>query len=56
VLVARTMSLLITPQEVFGDPAVVERLGAAAAVEKPRDPSKPPRVPLTREDVLAAGR
>jgi 2-polyprenyl-6-methoxyphenol hydroxylase-like FAD-dependent oxidoreductase len=56
VLVARTMSLLITPQEVFGDPAVIERLAAAAAVEKPRDPSRPPRVPLTREDVLAAGR
>ncbi len=56
VLVARTMSLLVTPQEVFGDPAVLERIAAAAATERPRDPSKPPRVPLTRDDLLAAGR
>jgi hypothetical protein len=56
VLVAKTMSLLLTPQEVFGDPAVVERLATAAAVERPRDPNRPARAPLTREDVLAAGR
>lgn len=56
VIVARTMSLLLTPQEVFGDPEVLSRLARAAAVERPRDPSKPPRVPLTRQDLLAAGR
>jgi 2-polyprenyl-6-methoxyphenol hydroxylase-like FAD-dependent oxidoreductase len=55
VLVAKTMSLLITPQEVFGDPAVLERLARAAAAEPPRDPTKAPRTPLTRDDVLAAG-
>ena len=49
VLVAKTMSLLLTPQEVFGDPEVVRRLSQAAAVERPRDPSRPRRVPLTRE-------
>ena len=42
VLVAKTMSLLLTPQEVFGDPEVVERLSQAAAVERPRDPNRPP--------------
>jgi 2-polyprenyl-6-methoxyphenol hydroxylase-like FAD-dependent oxidoreductase len=56
VLVAKTMSLLLTPQEVFGDPAVLERLAAAASTERPRDPSRPVRAPLTRDDVLAAGR
>jgi 2-polyprenyl-6-methoxyphenol hydroxylase-like FAD-dependent oxidoreductase len=56
VLVAKTMSLLLTPQEVFGNPAVVERMAAAAAVERPRDPSRPARPPLTRADILAAGR
>jgi 2-polyprenyl-6-methoxyphenol hydroxylase-like FAD-dependent oxidoreductase len=56
VLVAKTMSLLLTPQEVFGNPAVVERLAAAAAVERPRDPNRPVRPPLTRDDILAAGR
>jgi 2-polyprenyl-6-methoxyphenol hydroxylase-like FAD-dependent oxidoreductase len=56
VLVARTMSLLLTPQEVFGDPEVLERLASAAATERPRDPSKPRPPPLTREDILAAGR
>jgi hypothetical protein len=55
-VVARMMSLLLTPQEVFGDPAVLERLAAAAATERPRDPSKPRPAPLTREDLLAAGR
>jgi 2-polyprenyl-6-methoxyphenol hydroxylase-like FAD-dependent oxidoreductase len=54
-VVARMMSLLLTPQEVFGDPAVLERLAAAAATERPRDPTKPPRPPLTRDDLLAAG-
>lgn len=56
VLVAKTMSLLLTPQEVFGDPAVLERLSAAAAVERPRDPNRPKHPPLTREAILAAGR
>ena len=56
VLVAKTMSLLLTPQEVFGDPAVVERLAAAAAVERPHDPNRPVRPTLTRDDILAAGR
>ncbi len=56
VLVAKTMSLLLTPQEVFGDPAVVERLTAAAAVERPRDPDRPRPPQLTREIILAAGR
>jgi len=54
-VVARLMSLLLTPQEVFGDPAVLERLATAAATERPRDPTKPPRPPLTRDDLLAAG-
>jgi 2-polyprenyl-6-methoxyphenol hydroxylase-like FAD-dependent oxidoreductase len=56
VLVAKTMSLLVTPQEVFGDPAVLERLATAAATERPRDPDRPRRPSLTRDDVLAAGR
>ncbi len=56
VLVARTMSLLLTPQEVFGDPEVLQRLATAARTERPRDPSKPPRPRLTRDDLLAAGR
>jgi hypothetical protein len=56
VLVARTMSLLLTPQEVFGNPEVLDRLAAAAAVERPRDPSRPRRPPITRDDLLAAGR
>jgi 2-polyprenyl-6-methoxyphenol hydroxylase-like FAD-dependent oxidoreductase len=55
VIVARTMSLLLTPQEVFGDPDVLSRLAAAAATERPRDPNRPSRPPLTREDILAAG-
>jgi hypothetical protein len=56
VLVARTMSLLLTPQEVFGNPEVLDRLAAAASVERPRDPNRPRRPPITREDLLAAGR
>lgn len=57
VIVARTMSLLLTPQEVFGDPEVLTRLaGAASTTERPADPQRPSRVPLTREDILAAGR
>jgi 2-polyprenyl-6-methoxyphenol hydroxylase-like FAD-dependent oxidoreductase len=56
VLVAKTMSLLLTPQEVFGDPEVLERLGQAAKVERPRDPNRPKPPPLTREAILAAGR
>jgi 2-polyprenyl-6-methoxyphenol hydroxylase-like FAD-dependent oxidoreductase len=55
VIVVRTMSLLVTPQEVFGDPEVLRRLADAAATERPRDPAKPRRPPLTREDLLAAG-
>ncbi|MGH9275760.1 MAG: hypothetical protein ACRDZU_14020, partial [Acidimicrobiales bacterium] len=55
VIVAKTMSLLLTPQEVFGDPEVLARLGAAASSDRPRDASKPLRVPLTRADLLAAG-
>ncbi|MFL6204435.1 MAG: FAD-dependent oxidoreductase [Acidimicrobiales bacterium] len=55
VLVAKTMSLLLTPQEVFGNPEVVERLTAAAAVERPRDPDRPKPPPLTRDAILAAG-
>ena len=42
VLVARTMSLLLTPQEVFGDPEVLQRLATAARTERPRDPSSRP--------------
>ena len=56
VLVAKTMSLLLTPQEVFGDPEVIERLSQAAAVERPRDPGRPKPPPLTRDVILAAGR
>jgi 2-polyprenyl-6-methoxyphenol hydroxylase-like FAD-dependent oxidoreductase len=56
VLVARTMSLLVTPQEVFGDPDVLRRLARAASAAPARDPARPSRPPLTREDILAAGR
>jgi 2-polyprenyl-6-methoxyphenol hydroxylase-like FAD-dependent oxidoreductase len=56
VLVAKTMSLLLTPQEVFGNPEVLERLGQAAAAERPRDPGRPKPPPLTRDAILAAGR
>jgi 2-polyprenyl-6-methoxyphenol hydroxylase-like FAD-dependent oxidoreductase len=56
VIVARTMSLLLTPQEVFGNPEVLSRLAAAAATERPRDSNAPPHRRLTRDDVLAAGR
>ena len=56
VLVAKTMSLLLTPQEVFGDPQVLERLQSAATTERPRDPDRPKPPPLTREAILAAGR
>jgi 2-polyprenyl-6-methoxyphenol hydroxylase-like FAD-dependent oxidoreductase len=56
VLVAKTMTLLLTPQEVFGNPDVLDRLTSAAAAERPRDPSRPKRKRLTREDILAAGR
>jgi hypothetical protein len=56
VIVARTMSLLLTPQEVFGDPEVLSRLASAATTERPPDPTRAPRIPLTREDLLAAGR
>ena len=50
VLVAKTMSLLLTPQEVFGDPEVIERLSAAAAVERPRDPEPPASPPPARPE------
>jgi 2-polyprenyl-6-methoxyphenol hydroxylase-like FAD-dependent oxidoreductase len=56
VLVAKTMSLLLTPQEVFGDPEVIERLQRAATAERPRDPTRPKPPPLTRDAILAAGR
>lgn len=56
VIVARTMSLLATPQEVFGDPEVMRRLASAAAVERPADPARPARRSITRDDLLAAGR
>ena len=55
-LVTKTMSLLLTPAEVFGDPAVLEKLARAATVERPVDPNRPPRPRLTRQDILAAGR
>ncbi|MGQ0832784.1 MAG: FAD-dependent oxidoreductase [Microthrixaceae bacterium] len=55
VLVARTMSLLLTPQEVFGDPEVVARLAAAATAERVTTAPSRPRQPLTREDLLRAG-
>lgn len=52
-LMTKMMSLLITPQEAFSDPAIVERLEAAAAPkERVLDPNYKP---LTREDVLNAG-
>ena len=54
VIVARTMSLLLTPQEVFGDPDVLRRLAEAAASEPPVDPTRKPRPKITREDILAA--
>jgi flavin-dependent dehydrogenase len=54
VQMTRMMSLLITPTELFSDPALVERLRAAGEPkEKPRDPNKKW---ITREDILAAGR
>jgi hypothetical protein len=56
VIVARTMSLLLTPQEVFGNPDVLSRLAAAASSERPPDPNRPRRQRLTRDDVLTAGR
>jgi 2-polyprenyl-6-methoxyphenol hydroxylase-like FAD-dependent oxidoreductase len=55
VMVVKTMSLLLTPQEVFGDPDVVRRLADAAATEVPRDPDKPVPVLITRELILATG-
>ena len=56
VLVARTMSLLVTPQEVFGNPDVVRRLAAAGTAERPVDPTRPRRPAVTRADLLAAGK
>ncbi|MEY2396845.1 MAG: hypothetical protein QOJ00_19 [Actinomycetota bacterium] len=53
VLMTRMMSLLATPQEVFGDAAVVARLAAAA--EPKARPFDPNRKTLTRDDILAAG-
>ena len=50
VLVVKLMTLLLTPQEVFGNPAVVEQLASAA--EAPRQHRAPS---LTRDDLLAAG-
>jgi len=56
VIVAKTMSLLATPQEVFGDPEVVARLASAASFERPVDPNRKPRPRITRDDILAAAR
>ncbi len=53
VLMTRMMSLLATPQEVFGAPEVVAKL-AAAAEPKPR-PHDPNRKTLTRADILFPG-
>ncbi len=55
VLVAKTMSLLLTPQEVFGDPEVLNRLAAAAGDLTAGRSRGPARAPLTRQDLLAAG-
>ena len=52
VLVVKLMSLLLTPEEVFGNPAVVAQL-AAAVPDRRRDARWPS---LTRDDLLAAGR
>jgi len=54
-LVTRMMSLLLTPAEVFGDPAVVNRLAAAATADRPT-PRTSRRPSLTRSDLMAAGR
>lgn len=56
VLVTKFMTLLLTPQELFGDPLVLERVTAAATTPMPRErrPDRGPR--LTREAILAAGR
>jgi flavin-dependent dehydrogenase len=51
VLMTRMMSLLVTPTELFSDPALVERLQAAG---EPK-PKPPPAKLLTREDFLKAG-
>lgn len=51
VQMTRMMSLLITPTELFSDPALVERLRAAG---EPK-PKPPPKKLLTREDFLRAG-
>jgi 2-polyprenyl-6-methoxyphenol hydroxylase-like FAD-dependent oxidoreductase len=54
VQMARMMSLLTTPTELFSDAALVERLRAAGEPkDKPHDPNKRW---LTRDDILAAGR
>jgi 2-polyprenyl-6-methoxyphenol hydroxylase-like FAD-dependent oxidoreductase len=50
-LVMKTMTLLLTPDELFSNPAVVERL-AAAAEPPPRQSTRPS---LTRDDLLRAG-
>jgi 2-polyprenyl-6-methoxyphenol hydroxylase-like FAD-dependent oxidoreductase len=55
VVIARFMSLLLTPQEVFGDPEVLGRVAAAAATERSPDATRSPRPRLTRADLLAAG-
>lgn len=54
VLVARTMSLLLTPAEVFGDPEVLRRLTDAASAQPSAASTRPRRPPLTRDDLLAA--
>jgi 2-polyprenyl-6-methoxyphenol hydroxylase-like FAD-dependent oxidoreductase len=52
ILVVRTLSLLVTPAEVFGDPAVLAAMQAIA--DAPR-PQRPDYRPLTRDDLLVAG-
>lgn len=52
VLMTKMMSLLLTPNQLFGNPAIVARLEAAGAPkERVFDPN---RRQLTREDILAA--
>lgn len=55
VMVARIISMLLTPQEVFGDPELLDRIGEAAAAQRPPAERRRSRPRLTREDLLAAG-
>jgi 2-polyprenyl-6-methoxyphenol hydroxylase-like FAD-dependent oxidoreductase len=51
ILVVKTLSLLVTPAEVFGDPDVLAAMQAIA--DAPRT-LRPDYKPLTRDDLLAA--